>query len=403
MSSSEEQTRYEFVSLADVPCDQPRDKPLTKMLKKEIQTLHAELKGKSPPDQVSQACVLYMKMFQNSRLQERENKDLAAKLHEAKRAVTTATQQHEQALQKHIKAKEKLENLCRELQKQNRLLQAQRVKAEEDEKKRHLQLTKQFQASIDSISERMQAEDEIRLLRAKETEELRQKLQDFISQHELREQHHEKALHAKELEVQLLHAKLAQQGHAQKLSTQQVKVYEEQVITLTAQCTDLKNQLGLYSTKFDEIQGTMDRSHSLSQKFKNEVDKMSKTIKQLQKENRAWEQRYEKSQQSVVAALEERNEYAKTAQMASETLQLSKTKMDKLEKLCRALQMERTQLNAQLQQQDPPTDEDEGEQEAEETQQEEPIHSETYQDIMDDANNDDQPPALVGDDDVILQ
>lgn len=58
--------------------------------------------------------------------------------------------------------------------------------------------------------EKMEVQDQERMKQATENDKLREQLQNFISQYEVREKHFEHQLHAKDLECQLAEAKLKQ-------------------------------------------------------------------------------------------------------------------------------------------------------------------------------------------------
>ena len=99
--------------------------------------------------------------------------------------------------------KEKLEALCRELQKQNNM-----VKREEGLKRE--ELTNKFQDSIKDIAVKLEGQAEDSRAQQQDNDILRQKLEILGKQAELREQQYAAEFKAKGLEAQLLEAKLAQ-------------------------------------------------------------------------------------------------------------------------------------------------------------------------------------------------
>merc|ERR1719494_350955 len=64
------------------------------------------------------------------------------------------------------------------------------------------------------------------------------------------------------------------------------------------------------------------------------MDTMTKSIKKLEKESQMWKGRWENTNRSLIGMVDERTEN-------QNTIATLKTKVDKLEKLCRALQSER--------------------------------------------------------------
>lgn len=106
--------------------------------------------------------------------------------------------------------KKKLENLCKELQKQNKTVLDQSKQVSEEEATKRAELSAKFSESIKDVQEKLQTHDEERVKQGEENTKLREQLQSFINQYEVRDKHFEHQLQAKDLERQLAEAKLAQ-------------------------------------------------------------------------------------------------------------------------------------------------------------------------------------------------
>ena len=104
--------------------------------------------------------------------------------------------------------KKKLETLCKELQKQNKTVldQSKQVSAEEQEKRK--ELSDRFSETIKDVQDKIASHDEERQKQDQENTKLREQLQSFLNQYEVRDKHFEHQLHAKDLEVQLAEARL---------------------------------------------------------------------------------------------------------------------------------------------------------------------------------------------------
>jgi chromosome segregation ATPase len=249
-------------------------------------------------------------------------------------------------------AKSKLESLCRELQKRNKEVQEEsRVQARDEEEKRR-EIAEKFQNTIDDITVRMQEHHEKNIALKQENNELMNKLKKIIEQYEAREKQFEELLKQKHLELQLYEAKLAQQVVA-IAEIKESNLVERQYLLaetmqkqkrceeLAIQEVELKGQLSLYSGKFEEFQSTLNKSNEVFSSFKKEMEKMSKTIAELEKESQMWKSKYEKCNRSL---LEMADEHIQN----TEAIKSLKAKNEKLEKLCRALQTERTQLSQKI-------------------------------------------------------
>ncbi len=84
-------------------------------------------------------------------------------------------------------AKDKLESLCRELQKHNKAIKEenlQRIKEEEDKRK---DITSKFQLAIDDINQQVASNSEKNNLLMQENTQLTGKLKNLIEQYECRE------------------------------------------------------------------------------------------------------------------------------------------------------------------------------------------------------------------------
>jgi len=149
----------------------------------------------------------------------------------------------------------------------------------------------------------------------------------------------------KDLEAQLVDAKLAQASlqmteemeknlrEKQQMLTKATE-QERRIQMLEGQEVQLKAQVALYTEKYEEFQSTLAKSNNVFQNFKQEMDKMTKKIKKLEKETSLWRTRWENSNKALVEMAEEKTR-------ADREASLQQAKIARLEKLCRALQAER--------------------------------------------------------------
>lgn len=106
--------------------------------------------------------------------------------------------------------------------------------------------------------------------------------------------------------------------------------------------THLKQQLALYTEKFEEFQNTLSKSSEVFTTFKQEMEKMTKKIKKLEKETTVYRSRWESSNKALLEMAEEKT-------LRDKELEGLQVKTQRLEKLCRALQTERNDLNKRVQ------------------------------------------------------
>lgn len=228
--------------------------------------------------------------------------------------------------------KQKLEGLCRELQKQNKVVMEDSKRITHEEHKKREDMTKKFQMTMREITTKMEEQGD---KQAKDNDMLREKLKNFAEQYEIREQHFLTQLKTKDLERQLLEAKLKQQMEIAAQEALKAQAYKEQITFLAKTESELRAQLSLYAEKFEQFQDTLTKSNDVFTTFKQEMERMTKTIKKSEKENSALRKKCEQTDYTLIELAEERNNYRK--QVESLTQQKKQ-----LEALCRALQTERT-------------------------------------------------------------
>ncbi|KAB5517273.1 hypothetical protein PHYPO_G00187760 [Pangasianodon hypophthalmus] len=272
-----------------------------------------------------------------------------------------------------ILARSKLESLCRELHKHNMTLKEDMLqKCQEDERKR-AEITSRFQNTVVDIQAQIEHHSNRNNKLCQENSELANKLTSIIQQYEKREESLEKIFKQKNLQQQLSDAKLeeanlrlkeAEEKHKREkeyllkeaiektkkcftMKEQELQLKKQllthaaewklQVKELKEQNTVMQAQLVLYSQKFDEFQATLAKSNEVYAAFKQEMEKMTKKMKKLEKESNVWKIRFESCSKALTDMIEERSEKGKE-------LELFTVKIDKLETLCRALQEERKVL-----------------------------------------------------------
>ncbi|CEG40755.1 hypothetical protein PPTG_00709 [Plasmopara halstedii] len=244
-------------------------------------------------------------------------------------------------------SKSKLEQLCRELQKQNKLIvsESRRIADEEDQKRR--ELSSQFQKTVEDVSAKMEKQGQDYVASLKENENLQQKLKTFLEQYAVREEHFNRQLEAKDLAVQLAETKLQHQVELTSREAEKVRITLDKAKEFSEREIQLQSQLNAYSEKFDVVQETLVKSNEMFTNFRQEMDKMAKTTKKLEKENVALRKKCAEYDSGAIASIHEK------VAATEETLKLQE-KVKKLENLCRHLQAERNSVR-QAQQAQPET------------------------------------------------
>ncbi|XP_022134079.1 beta-taxilin isoform X2 [Momordica charantia] len=235
-----------------------------------------------------------------------------------------------------IVVRDKLESLCRELQRQNKMLMDECKRVSTEGQSLRTELSVRFQDAIKDVSNKLEEQKDECLAQLKENETLRNKLKQLIDQFALSEQQFSKKLKQKTLELQIADLKTKQCEEKLNQEQSQIKSYAEQISQLLSTEKNLRLQLTADGEKFQQFQDALLKSNEVFETFKQEIDKMTKSIKELKKENSFLKSKCEKSDVTLIELLDERERLKKQ-------LEKTKNQKEKLESLCRSLQAERKQ------------------------------------------------------------
>lgn len=285
-------------------------------------------------------------------------------------AVTREKDKVQADLKKANTLKDKLEELCRQLQREVKEVAEESKRRNEEELKQRQVLQQRFTQAINDVSAKMDQHQQERMKQIAENDALRDRLNQFLEQFELQEKQYNQQMHAKDLEVQLMTAKLEQQlqintqlaqksSLLQQTNDQLSKAHDtfskemdsfsstrEQNLLLAESNKELKSQLEHYYEKFAEFQTTLTKSNQMFDKLKSELENHHTVRVQLQKERDELKRKAEKSDVTIIQLLDEKTTLKKQVEKLQGKLQTSpdadelrrlKTQKERLEGLCRTL------------------------------------------------------------------
>ena len=326
------------------PVVQPTKKPhvRAKVGHKEKMTVEQVLKTlsshSSDADKLQALAASYIEVMEENRGRELKLKTLEKGFSQLVREKDTLQGDHNRM----ILAKSRLENLCRELQRQNKVIKEEslsRIKAEEEKRK---QIANKFQTTLNEIMQLVQENQEKNVVLKNENQELASKLKLLMDHYEVWEKSVEKIIQKKDLERQLMTEKMtkaslvfAQEKETMLLEKQQlfltISDLQQKGILMNENESSLREQLALYSSKYHEFQDVLTKSNETFGSFKKDMENMSKQIKKLEKETLVWKSKFEKCNQTLSVVSADRS-------TKDQLLQAAQNKVQTLEKLCRALQ-----------------------------------------------------------------
>ncbi|NWW84904.1 TXLNB protein, partial [Rhynochetos jubatus] len=352
--SEKEKLAPEDTSRAKEPSgskEQKLEKKILKGLGKEATLLMQSLnKLNTPEEKLDLLFKKYAELLEEHRAEQKKLKYLQKRQAQITKEKDQLQSEHSRA----ILARSKLESLCRELQRHNKNLKEETIQRAREEDEKRKEITNHFQGTLSEIQAQIEQQSERNMKLCQENTELAEKLKSIIDQYELREEHLDKIFKHRELQQKLVDAKLEQSQEMMKEAEERHQKEKEYLLNQAAewklqakmlkeQETVLQAQITLYSERFEEFQKTLTKSNEVFATFKQEMEKMTKKMKKLEKDTATWKSRFENCNRALLDMIEEKA-------MRSKEYECFVLKIQRLENLCRALQEERNELYKKIKQ-----------------------------------------------------
>ncbi|XP_077475765.1 gamma-taxilin-like isoform X3 [Stigmatopora argus] len=271
----------------------------------------------TPEEKLAALCKKYADLLEESRSIQKRLKTLQKKQFQIVKEKIHLQGEHSKA----ILARSKLESICRELQRHNKTLKEENAQRSREYEEQRKEAMLHFQMTLSDIEVQMEQHTSRNTKLRQENVELAEKLKMLIEQYELREEHIDKVFKHKELQQQLMDTKL------QRITNMMREVEENQ--------QHERNSLLKDATESR-------RKYELMKEQENQLKhQMTKKIKKLEKETTQWRTKWEGNNQTLLQMAEEKT-------LRDGHFRALQGKLELLERLCRALQKERNDLNNQL-------------------------------------------------------
>ncbi|NXI88449.1 TXLNB protein, partial [Rhipidura dahli] len=336
--------------------EQKLEKKILKGLGKYLHRKEATLlmqslnKLNTPEEKLDLLFKKYAELLEEHRAEQKKLKYLQKRQAQITKEKDQLQSEHSRA----ILARSKLESLCRELQRHNKNLKEETIQRAREEDEKRKEITNHFQSTLSEIQAQIEQQSERNMKLCQENTELAEKLKSIIDQYELREEHLDKIFKHRELQQKLVDAKLEQSQEMMKEAEERHQKEKEYLLNQAAewklqakmlkeQETVLQAQITLYSERFEEFQKTLTKSNEVFATFKQEMEKMTKKMKKLEKDTATWKSRFENCNRALLDMIEEKA-------MRSKEYECFMLKIQRLENLCRALQEERNELYKKIKQ-----------------------------------------------------
>ncbi|KAF7558061.1 hypothetical protein G7046_g5891 [Stylonectria norvegica] len=219
-------------------------------------------------------------------------------------------------LSKTVGLKEKLEKLCRELQRDNNKMKNENKEHQTLQKSTSQAWDEKYATLLSKLEGYQEEKDTPRkqVVDMEVDELFRVRFKSFIDQYELRELHFHSLMRTKELEVQYHMARYEREKKNAEAESTKGRHLQAQVQAFTKTEAELRNQLNVYVDKFKQVEDTLNNSNDLFLSFRKEMEDMSKKGKRLEKDNDALKRQKEATAANIIRMAEERQEWKKKSE-----------------------------------------------------------------------------------------
>ncbi|KAI1214763.1 myosin-like coiled-coil protein-domain-containing protein [Annulohypoxylon truncatum] len=315
----------------DTAAEKEQEAEIDREVRKANRELNHQMNKMNDMDKIELLTKRSSELFANMKRLERENlknKKRADQLQKEKDSSRTD-------LSKQISLKEKLEKLCRELQKENNKLKNEHRTLGDTHDRLKTSSDERFRKVLETLEGYQEEKDNPRkqVVYMKAEELFKARFKSLIDQYELRELHFHSAMRTKEIEVQWNMARYEQQKKTAEAEANRARQLNSQVLTFSKTETELRNQLNVYVEKFKQVEDTLNNSNDLFLTFRKEMEDMSKKTKKLEKENETYKRKEGALNQNIFKMAEERNRNIKD-------LEDIKKKNDKLTSIINQMQQQ---------------------------------------------------------------
>ncbi|XP_075146047.1 beta-taxilin-like [Haematobia irritans] len=291
--------------------------------------------------------VLYNKYIQSEHLLRRSKQECKSQERQVE-ALNREKENLQREYNKNVLMRDKLEEVCREQQKLIKSVKNESMQKIREEEERRKESQMKFQSSLNDINQSLNKNNEENNKLRDHNIEMTKKLKYLAEQYQAREQQLEKLNEQVQIEAQLYRAKL-NKVQVEAAMEKEILIKEKQIALeklfstqkmlqeISEREKDLKEQLNIYTAKYDDFQNSLQKSNDIFSTYKTELEKMSKNSRKLEKECLEWKRKWEKSNATLIELTLEKKERDEHAVRCNK-------QVEQLQKLLRALQNERSHL-----------------------------------------------------------
>ncbi|KAJ2979607.1 hypothetical protein NQ176_g3147 [Zarea fungicola] len=217
-------------------------------------------------------------------------------------------------LSKTVGLKEKLEKLCRELQRDNNKMKNENKELQALQKRNTLSWDEKYATLLSKLEGYQEDKDTPRkqVVDMEMDELFRVRFKSFIEQYELRELHFHSQMRTKEIELQYHLARFDRDKKAAEAELAKMGQLQTQVQTLSRSEAQARTELNMYIEKLGEAcnaKAALDQRDDIVARQRKEIQEQAKKCKRLEKDNDALKRQKEVTAANVIRMAEERQDW----------------------------------------------------------------------------------------------
>ncbi|TLD24804.1 hypothetical protein PspLS_06188 [Pyricularia sp. CBS 133598] len=310
---SNEASKLVAARISQLELDQAGDKEQEIEIEREVKKANRELNSQTAKmdnlqkiDHLTKRCsdlLADMKRHERESLKNKKRGDQLQKEKDQSRTELTKT----------VGLKEKLEKLCRELQKENNKLKSENKAYADKQLRDQNSWDEKFLGLLQRLDDYQSEKDNPKkqMVDMELDELFRQRFKTLIEQYELRDLHFHSLMRTKELEVQYNMARYEAEKKRAEGEVGRSRQLNAQIQTFSKTEGELRTQLNVYVDKFKQVEDTLNNSNDLFLTFRKEMEEMSKKSKKLEKENESLKRKHEAMNQNIFKMADERTKNLK--------------------------------------------------------------------------------------------
>eukprot|EP00177_Eucheuma_denticulatum_P006807 GFKZ01012377.1.p1 GENE.GFKZ01012377.1~~GFKZ01012377.1.p1 ORF type:complete len:418 (+),score=85.74 GFKZ01012377.1:476-1729(+) len=247
-----------------------------------------------------------------------------------------------------LAARDKLEALSRELARQNKIIDEESEARILEEKRMREEIGQRFNVAMMDTNKKLARQSSSREQREAYLSNLQNKLSDLRESYDMREEHFRQQVHRKKLEKRLAEAKKREVELKHATIASELSSIRENLTQAHAEHDDLSDKLQTYHQIIQDGEHILENSQHLFDRQKTQIEDTQAEVKRLQAKNAA----VRKQNSLTVIQLKgmdiESRRLEKVIAEHQELERKERTTAEALDKLCKQVTNERTELHNEI-------------------------------------------------------